>query len=109
MSEPVSKAPEPANGDPPKKRRWFQIHLSTAIVLMVVASAMIGIFIMDNEKFRAIALSHGYDVSVWEWYSNRIIDLWHLPIFFVFILWGLARLLEGRIRRRLKDKDGPDS
>jgi hypothetical protein len=35
----MSRTPE--TGQPARKRRWFQFHLSTAIVLMFVASALL--------------------------------------------------------------------
>ena len=37
------------SGDAPKKRAWFQIHLSTAVVLMVIAAILIGLNIGGPE------------------------------------------------------------
>ena len=39
--------------DPPKKRRWFRIHLSTAVVLMLVATGLVWANVRSSPKSKA--------------------------------------------------------
>ena len=77
-----------------KPRRWFQIHLSTAVVLMVVAGALLGLNISNA----------GWPIQIEYWGSLRnhpqlrgiVLDI----CLNIEILLGVPALLEYLIRRR---------
>jgi hypothetical protein len=56
----MSQTPEP--GQPARKRRWFQFHLSTAILLMVVAGGLMAMSFIPKELAEGLVLKFG-----WPW------------------------------------------
>lgn len=108
------------------RRSWFQIHLSTAVVLMVVSGAIIGLnatwhnaVLMDPQDGPQYA--HGWPVQCFiqngrysvvtkgiaelhvnDGLTSKVITEWLLPnvLTALGILWAVALLLEWRIRRR---------
>jgi hypothetical protein len=89
------------------KRRWFQIHLSTAVVLMFVAGAMIWVNLAWTEA--AIAgLDHhrliGFPFSFYGQQGQRkeilIVELFLNLAFWSGLLTYIAFVCERRIRRR---------
>ncbi len=78
-------------GKESSKRSRFQIHLSTAIVLMMVASVMIfgpveG-YMQEREK------SNNYWTHFWH-------AFWYYPIFCALFLFAIGYACEWRINRR---------
>ncbi|HEY3323504.1 MAG TPA: hypothetical protein VGP72_23830 [Planctomycetota bacterium] len=51
--------------DLPKKRRWFQFHLSTAIVLMVVSGALLWLNMPDREYDFSLSTRTGFKEAGW--------------------------------------------
>ena len=50
-----------------KKRRWFQIHLSTAIVLMFVAGGLLGANLNKTTKYYDDGVHPGWRQYGWPW------------------------------------------
>lgn len=46
----VSPAIMPAMTEPPRRRAWFQLHLSTCVVLMFVASGLLWTNVRENKS-----------------------------------------------------------
>ncbi|HEY3323514.1 MAG TPA: hypothetical protein VGP72_23880 [Planctomycetota bacterium] len=53
----------------PKKRRLFQIHLSTCIVLMFVAGGLLWLNVAPHRILYAVYVT-GF--PLWSWYSHEI-------------------------------------
>jgi len=81
-----------------KKRAWFQIHLSTAIVLMFVAGVLV---------WATIAYLHYADNMLW--YENTFLELIvSTGVFCIFdlsILVAVGVACEWAIRRRERARD----
>ena len=58
------------NGDAPRKRPWFQIHLSTAVVLMVVAGGLVWANVALKSIY-GIYDSYGWPFDAFYARSNR--------------------------------------
>lgn len=103
---------------PPKPRSWFQLHLSTCVVLMVVAGALAYLSISPGSNgqsftwygWPAMAYEQHLEVFLYgmsdpveiptlhrKWLISGLI----IDVGFALVVLGLvARVLENRVRRR---------
>ena len=101
-----------------KKRRWFQIHLSTAIVMMFVAGTMMwinfrlaGSYVRTEGNINWLESTSGWPVAIVrrsdDWHHWRIPvtleNIWAISINALaaaLICLAADRICEWRIRRR---------
>jgi hypothetical protein len=85
-------------------RKWFQIHLSTAIVLMFVAAFSLAVIVAawkDVDEFRNFPhIERYYSAQLWQRYRHAENVLFYgPPIAFILVVTSGAAL-ELNIRRR---------
>ena len=115
------------------RRRWFQIHLSTAIVLMFAAGGLLGLNILpfergltdwDLDKYPLdkilpkeswLFVAQGWPIPFWTAFEGnkqiRVASKWRYQCLsadvaiVLVILGAIAMCCEWRIRRRAREKN----
>jgi hypothetical protein len=84
------------------KRRWFQIHLSTAVVMMVVAGGWLLATLLMRTYFRSVLWTDDERISPVSLRSSDVLNVWTFALAGLGLMVLLATLvtLERRIRRR---------
>jgi Ni,Fe-hydrogenase I cytochrome b subunit len=93
-----------------KPRRWFQIHLSTAIVLMLVASILLGLNFHSTIPADAEISRFKWTVEGFPWTCTDAFSILPKPFFLdvafaAFVLAGIVMVSEYAIRRRQSRTD----
>jgi len=115
MADPTPPKPT-ESAPPPRKRGWFQFHLSTAVILMFVAGGLIGLNVHERRPSAEEGWVWLLSTRGWPWAFSARDDFWwnssygtiewHTEFFLLDMLVGLsvlagvAMLLEWLLRRR---------
>jgi cytochrome b subunit of formate dehydrogenase len=80
--------------EPPKKRRFWQLHLSTAVILMFVAGGIIGALL----KYPYPSTSQSIPIDRWQAVANNVVVVSLITIGGILLMLFIAHTCEWHIR-----------